>query len=495
MPRTPDPCVVVMATTPVCIQEVVSKVKTYNVPLAIRGGRHSYIGASTVSGGVVIDVSRFKEFKITPGPDYSKIEVGAGNNLGEIYSTLFKQGLLYPGGTCPGVGISGLTLGGGKGVLLRKYGLSSDQLIEAKLVGANSQVLTASTTSEPDLYWALRGGGNGNYGIAYQFTLKAYPIPPISKDIHFYFHDPSDWFTMISRWQECLQTPQFESHFGAWSRLTVTPNALIIVFRITGDVENTPPCIGDLQKVPDTTPAGYKEDDAPLTCTYTPENYTGSLAYWGGCTKENSCGSVEEFDKCITAPTDCGGQAFTMQSAYQDENYLSSDGIKSLISNMLKVNNNSVINCDKASVQLDSLRGELNAYAVNHTAFPHRTSAIAYQFLSYYDPPCNEEGMTEWFNDFMEEFTQFTSVGKYRNYANLDIPEHNTKYFLTNHERLKSVKTAYDKNNLFKYSQSITPLSEKVAMYALLGTALLVGAFGVYHFCCKKSETKVQKKD
>ena len=492
MPQHPSPCVVVMAENPTCIQAVVMKVRELqntthqNIRLAVRGNRHSYIGASTADAGVVVDISQFKT--LTVNPDGRTVVVGAGNTLGQLYNTLsMEHQLLYPGGTCPGVGISGLTLGGGKGILLRKHGLSTDQVLEVKMVNADAKTMTINENSFPDLYWALRGGGNGNYGIVYEFTLAAYEIPAVNKDLLYYFHNSSDWPTMIEKWQECLQTPAFQKHQNVWSRLTITPTELIIAFHISGTTDSSLKCIDELAKVPGTSVSGYYEDQTFTQCTYTPENYTGSLAFWAACTLENRCGTVSDFQQCLQNPT-CG-QPFAMTSGYQNPGYLSPDGIRSAIHYMLTVKEKT--GCENASMQMDSLGGAINAIASEATAFPHRNSTLAYQFLSYYVQPCDQPSMTEWFNDFIDNITTYLGVGKYRNYANLNIRDHNQQYFQENYQRLVNIKAVHDPDNFFEYSQSIpTTISEsRMVLYAAGGASVLAfSAFVIYCFASKFSQ-------
>lgn len=174
----PNPCVIVMANNSKCIQGVVNQVtslrnydrsKYQHLQIAVRGGRHSYIGASTKKNGVVVDVSRFDSIQQHDGDGL--MTVGAGITLGKLYYQLWKSydpRLLYSGGSCPTVGLSGLTLGGGQGVTGHKYGLSADQVKEVKMVNSHGKL---NKSSHEDLFWALRGGGNGNYGI----VLSVYP--------------------------------------------------------------------------------------------------------------------------------------------------------------------------------------------------------------------------------------------------------------------------------------------------------------------------------
>jgi FAD/FMN-containing dehydrogenase len=178
IPEHPSPCVVVMANDHHCLKAVIKYASSTDMKMAIRSGRHSFIGASTVHKGVVLDVSRFK--KIEQHND-GTMTVGAGVTLGELYYELWKtqpKRLFFPGGTCLAVSISGLVLGGGQGVVGRKYGLSVDQVLEMKMVNAAGDDIVLNSENEHDgLFWALRGGGNGNYGVVYELTLKRYEIP------------------------------------------------------------------------------------------------------------------------------------------------------------------------------------------------------------------------------------------------------------------------------------------------------------------------------
>jgi FAD/FMN-containing dehydrogenase len=144
------------------------------VPIAGRSGGHSYAGYSTPTGGLVIDVAPMSQIQIK---DERTVVIGAGAKLKDVYEVLAQSRRCLPAGTCPTVGIAGLTLGGGVGVLTRKYGLTCDHLLSAEVVAADGRILTASAESEPDLYWALRGGGGGNFGIVTSFTFSTDPAP------------------------------------------------------------------------------------------------------------------------------------------------------------------------------------------------------------------------------------------------------------------------------------------------------------------------------
>ena len=470
-PENPDPCVIVMANTVECLQDVVKSVTKIrrnlmtdfqNLRIAIRGGRHSYIGASTVSKGVVVDVSRFDY--IHQHDDNGLMTVGAGITLGRLYYELWNSipnRLLYPGGTCPTVGLSGLTLGGGQGIIGRKYGLSTDQVIEFKMVNSTGQILTINNRSQEDLFWALRGGGNGNFGIVYEFTLKRYKIPDRNKDYLIYFHNSSDWHTIISKWQNFITNSTFNNDHNIWSQLTVTPTFLLVAFHIAGTKlkQASVKKIEEFANVPHTTPSGYYPEDSSIECFYTPENYSGSIAFWAGCTKDNQCGNTEDLLECIEQPTDCGGEPFRMNSAYQHET-LTAEGIQTIIDHILQIKNKT--GCLNASVQLDTLGGKINEVLPNSTAFPHRNDTVTYQFLSYFAKNCNKTAMIQWQDAFHGSMLNCSGMteGAYRNYANLNLTSFNERYFMQNLNRLVDIKNRYDPHNLFNYSQSIPPSIE-----------------------------------
>lgn len=471
-PENPDPCIIVMANTSECLQDVVKavtdirqkqKIEFQHLRIAIRGGRHSYIGASTVHKGVVVDVSQFNY--VIQHSDTELMTVGAGITLGNLYYKLWNtttpNRLLYPGGTCPTVGLSGLTLGGGQGIVGRKYGLSTDQVVEFKMVNSAGETLTINNASHADLFWALRGGGNGNFGIVYEFTLKRYRIPKNNTDYLIYFHSSSDWHTIISEWQKFITSPTFENDHNIWSQLTITPTFLLVAVHIAADEleEASIKKIEELANVPGTAPSGYFPKDPYIKCSYTPDNYSGSIAFWAGCTKDNQCGNTQDLLECIKQPTDCGGEPFRMNSAYQND-MLTDEGIQTIIDNILQIKKKT--GCLNASVQLDTLGGKINEVSPISTAFPHRTDIITYQFLSYFPENCNKTAMIAWQDTFHKSMLRCRGIteGAYRNYANLNLTIFNERYFMQNLNRLVDIKKQCDPNNLFNYSQSIPPSLE-----------------------------------
>ena len=141
-----------------------------------RSGGHSYGGYSSTSG-VIVDVSRLNGVSLD---SVRRAVVGAGARLIDVYDGLWQHGRTVPAGSCPTVGIAGLALGGGVGLASRKYGLTCDNLLEATVVLANGTAVVANARQHPDLYWALRGGGGGNFGIVTRLVFRTHPVGQVA---------------------------------------------------------------------------------------------------------------------------------------------------------------------------------------------------------------------------------------------------------------------------------------------------------------------------
>ena len=155
------------------IAECLAYARHARVPVSIRSGGHSYAGWSSGNGRLVVDVSRLSDVSVSTGA----ATIGAGARLADVYDTLGAHGATLPAGSCPTVGISGLTLGGGHGVASRAYGLTCDSLTGATLVTADGTVLRVDAGHHPDLFWALRGAGNGNFGVVTELRFRTHAAP------------------------------------------------------------------------------------------------------------------------------------------------------------------------------------------------------------------------------------------------------------------------------------------------------------------------------
>ncbi|MFB7268532.1 FAD-binding oxidoreductase, partial [Streptomyces nojiriensis] len=146
-------------------------------PVVPRGGGHSYAGWSTRSAGLVVDTGAMAAVSVDGGEgEGGGVRIGAGARLGDVHAVLAPHGRSVPTGLCPSVGIAGLTLGGGLGLASRAYGTTADRLTGARVVTPDGIVREVSADRDPELFWALRGGGGGNFGVVTEFRFRTHPV-------------------------------------------------------------------------------------------------------------------------------------------------------------------------------------------------------------------------------------------------------------------------------------------------------------------------------
>lgn len=165
------PAATVRCSTPADVVEAVTCIRDAGLTMATRSGGHCFAGRSTTRG-VVIDLSPLASVELQG----TVATIGAGATLGAIYAPLEREGRTIAAGSCPTVGIAGLTLGGGLGILGRTYGLTSDQLLEAQIVLADGRVVDCDAERYSDLFWALRGAGAGHFGVVTRFVFGTVPV-------------------------------------------------------------------------------------------------------------------------------------------------------------------------------------------------------------------------------------------------------------------------------------------------------------------------------
>jgi len=170
------PAVIVYCADVADVVHAVQFARDSHLLVAVRGGGHSVSGSSVCDGGMVIDLSRMKGIWIDP--EQKTAWAQAGLRLREFVQATQAYGLATTTGTVGGTGLAGLTLGGGLGWLMGKYGLTIDNLLAVDLVTADGQILRASASEHPDLFWGVRGGG-GNFGIVTAFEFQLHPIGPV----------------------------------------------------------------------------------------------------------------------------------------------------------------------------------------------------------------------------------------------------------------------------------------------------------------------------
>jgi FAD/FMN-containing dehydrogenase len=214
------PKAVVLCRTPTDVSETISFAIRYRLPTATRSGEHCFAGHPSTHG-IVIDVSPMRSVSVSGGV----ATVGAGARLGDVYDSLDEHGLTIPAGCGPSVGIAGLTLGGGLGILGRKYGLTSDQLLTAQVVLADGRVVECDEHQDGELFWALRGAGGGNFGVVTSLTFNTIPSPDCTAFHLLWPH--SGAAALIDAWQ-------------SWAPAAPDELAASLLMVASGDVDQPP---------------------------------------------------------------------------------------------------------------------------------------------------------------------------------------------------------------------------------------------------------------
>jgi FAD/FMN-containing dehydrogenase len=170
------PALIVRCRTPNDVAAALAFARRAGLEVSVRGGGHNVAGRAVTEGGVMIDLAQMKGIAIDP--DRATATAEGGVLWGELNDDAAEHGLAVTGGAVSTTGIGGLTLGGGLGWLMGKYGLAADNLLAVELVTAEGELLQVDAESHPDLFWALRGGG-GNFGVATSFTYRLHPLQTI----------------------------------------------------------------------------------------------------------------------------------------------------------------------------------------------------------------------------------------------------------------------------------------------------------------------------
>lgn len=417
------------------IQRCLEFVRSTGTPVAARSGGHSYGGYST-SSGLVIDVGTLNAIGAGPSPGVARI--GAGARLADVYAKLDAAGVSIPTGSCPTVGITGLALGGGIGVVARKYGLTCDRLTAVELVTADGRAVRCDATKEPDLFWAHRGGGGGNFGIVTALEFSTYKATPLS-----YFVLRWDWahaHAVISAWQSWVPTAPDEIwsslHIDGASSSSDTPHVYVTGVHV-GDPAGLQPLIDELQ-------AAAK---AQLTTRFVKQaTHLQTMMIEGGC---------GDLSLAQCRPQSEGGK-LSRESQLARSDYLAdalpSSGIDLVLG---AIESRRAKKLFGGSVLFDAYGGAINRVGATETAFVHRDDLACLQYVAPLFTAADNDANQAWVDALYAAMRPYVSGYAYQNYIDPKLSDWQHAYYGVNLDRLVSVKATYDPNNVFGFAQGI----------------------------------------
>jgi FAD/FMN-containing dehydrogenase len=389
---------------------------------AIRSGGHSYEGFSQ-SPDLVIDVRGMKA--ITLSADKKSVSIGSGSSLGSVYDALASSHLAIPAGSCFPVGVAGHSLGGGFGLLGRPFGLACDGILSMEVVDASGNILTASEQKNPDLFWALRGGGGGSFGVVTNFNFRTNAVNMVAKFAITWTRPVTQAVRIVQAWQQWLEN--LPSSITGTLHLTKAKGGLIQMHMAGLSVQSESRLKVELKRLQSVAGA------ASLLSTKTMTFHQAATIFNGG---EPNPDSV-----LMKAKSDYVTEPMTEQ------------GILTLLDGLVKAPGEIAVLCD-------TYGGAINKIAADATAFVHRANTkYVMQYYMQWDSPGASDANIAMMRTLYASMRPFVSGGCYVNYCDLDLGDGYAKaYWGDNLPRLMKVKAAVDPKNIFKHAQSV-PLS------------------------------------
>jgi FAD/FMN-containing dehydrogenase len=423
----------------------VSFAERHGVAISIRSGGHCYGGWSTGSG-LVIDVSPMNE--VGYDPSSGLVSVGAGTRLIDLYAGLAPHAVAVPGGSCPSVGIAGLALGGGFGVLGRKFGLTCDNLRSADVVLASGDTVSCDADEHADLYWALRGGGGGSFGVVTRFSFLTHPIGALAL------------FTLVWPWEKAAEVVTAWQDWAPvapdelWSNCLLvasqsTPAGEAPAARVTGVYVGTQ---SGLQSLVDDFVS--EVGASPFTDFVGSAGYLDTMMIEAGC--END--TVAECHLPSENPAGLLARAPFVAKSNIVNSRLSPAAIATLLAAVEQRQASPVL--EGGGFVLDAAGGAINRVGPAATAYVHRSSLATIQYSAGWGasaPPSVVAANRQWIESAWLSMRPFVSSGAYCNYADPDLPDWQHAYWGSNFARLTEVKRAYDPGNVFHFPQSVPP--------------------------------------
>ncbi|WP_338780646.1 FAD-binding oxidoreductase [Streptomyces sp. DG1A-41] len=430
------PAAVAYVSHPDDIRTALAYARAHALRVAIRNGGHSYAGWSSGDGRLIIDISKLNRVRASG----NTAVIGAGAKLIDVYRALTAKGMTIPAGSCPTVGVSGLTLGGGHGVVSRAYGLTCDSLTQATLITADGKQLTANAREHKDLFWALRGAGNGNFGVVTELHFKTHPAP---QGVSAYLSWPwSKAAAVVKAWQEWgpSQPDEIWSSLHLASAAGGTPTVSVAAFSLGtyGELRNAVDRLADRVGAPASSVSLRRR------------SYEESMEVYAGCSSfptDAQC-HLPGSTPGRSPKGALGRETYTAASDFFDRS-LSAAGIRTLLSQIRSVRGGT------GSIALTALGGAVNRVSPTSTAFVHRRSRMLAQYIASWRPGTTGSTARSWLASAHKSMRPHASGAAYQNYTDPTLTNWRKAYYGDAATRLTKLKNEYDPTRFFTYPQAL----------------------------------------
>jgi FAD/FMN-containing dehydrogenase len=398
---TPAAVVTVMSVAD--LQKAMSFAVDSGIKIAARSGGHSYIGDSAGNGAMVIDLRQ-----LPGGTSYDEqsglATISAAAELNSVQALLAAHGRSIPTGSCPTVGVAGLTLGGGLGADSRRSGLTCDALASATVVLPSGEAMTAAPDDHDDLYWALRGGGGGHFGVATSFTFRTYPVA--DREVVTLVFPEARAAQAISGWHAWL-TPSDRANWGMVN-ITVSSSGMrcsVVLATAAG--------AGSAAADDVSAAVGV----GPVSKNIETLNHMDFVNYFAG-------GADATRPRAVVAGSDVIGD---MTPAAADSIVAAASARPQTMGSVTAV--------------IESLGGAVNDVDPGGSAFPWRRQAACIQWYTEPTSPASVDAANDWLAS-AHDAVRAQSVGGYVNYVEAGVPA--ARYFADNLARLAVIQQKYD---------------------------------------------------
>jgi FAD/FMN-containing dehydrogenase len=409
------PALIAQCASTTDVMDVVKFARDHDLLVSVRGGGHNIAGKSVCERGLMIDLSRMNRVSVDRQRRTARVDGGA--KLGDLDRATQAFGLATTAGVVSTTGVAGLTLGGGMGRLGRKHGLACDNLISVEMVTADGRAVQASADENPDLFWAVRGGG-GNVGIVTSFQFQLHPVGPIVYG-GLVIHPIKYGKDIFKRFHEYCGTAPDEVRAEA-VLLTSPDGEPVMAVSIC--------CIGPLDEA-ERIVQPLRTFGSPLADQVGPTPYLDIQA--------------------------AGDQIFPKGLCYYWKSHFvenfNDDAIDVTLSHFAKVAS------PRSVVVLEQYGGAVARVAADATAFSHRD--VQYDFFpaSVWNDPLDSEKQIAWAKELWEETKAFGTGGVYVNNLGEEGNDRVRAAYGTNYARLAKLKGKYDPANFFRLNQNIEP--------------------------------------